>query len=109
MVELSKEEFISVNTNIKMLDFEEALVSNGLIAPREILKQDISLTMETAAHYLSGGNLDMLKFITIIMKLRYQTNVGEIPSSVTERDYGDLMLAVSELKGKEVAIRLIES
>lgn len=56
--------------------------------------------METAMHYLSGGSLDMLKFISTIMRLRYKSPIVEIPKVNSQKDYADLILAISELEGK---------
>ncbi|CAD8121043.1 unnamed protein product [Paramecium sonneborni] len=109
LLEIQKQDFVHINTNIKMIELEEALVSAGLLHPAEIEKEDISLSLETALTYITGKDPNFLAFIISILELQFVHKEETKPIEPKLSDFGDLMVAVSEFKGHEIAQRLKEA
>lgn len=58
--------------------------------------------------YITGNNLDLVKFICTLLKIKFAKTLGKIPISPIY-DFGDLIEAISLAKGEKIADRLLES
>ncbi|CAK65694.1 unnamed protein product (macronuclear) [Paramecium tetraurelia] len=106
LLDIQKSDWIHVNTNIKMMEFEEALVSTGLLHPVEVEKEDISLSLETALSYISGRDPNLMAFIISLLEIKLIHKDQIKPVEPKLSDFGNLMVAVSEYKGHQIAERL---
>lgn len=86
-----------------MMEFEESLISAGLLHPAEVENEDITLSLETALSYISGKDPNLLAFIICILEihLTHKEDVKTVEPKLS--DFGDLMVALSEYKGHEIA------
>ncbi|CAD8196391.1 unnamed protein product [Paramecium octaurelia] len=106
LLDIQKSDWVHVNTNIKMMEFEEALVSSGLLHPAEVEKEDVSLSLETALSYISGKDPDLMAFIINLLEIQLIHRDQTKPIEPKLSDFGNLMVAVSEYKGHQIAERL---
>lgn len=88
------------------MEFEEALVSTGLLHPVEVEKEDISLSLETALSYISGRDPNLMAFIISLLEIKLIHKDQIKPVEPKLSDFGNLMVAVSEYKGHQIAERL---